>query len=100
MAQRLIGSEKVIDRTCKSYDHDSRYRFHSSIGKYDLKDEAKFDQLLIFAQTKCTLDIYKQRGQSVLDKIKQILEKYVFRIKEKNNRYINQHLVRITILRE
>ncbi len=97
LAQSLCRSERMIYDTCKSWDHKSKYKFHSAIGKYDPRDKDKFEKLLDYAKTKCSLETFKQRKASVVSRLLNIIKKYIFRVEEDDPR-ISLHLLRVTIL--
>jgi len=98
LAQSLLGLEGRIRRTCKPYDRSQKYRFHCSIGKYDPRDNAKFDQLSDYAETKCSLEAFKQSEVSLFSTLFNFVRRYVFGTGEEEYLAINQHLLRITIL--
>jgi 2'-5' RNA ligase len=95
LAQSLLSLEGTI--TCKPHDRKSKYKFHTSIGKYDPRDRDKFEGLFDYAETKCSLEIFKQCKASVFGRLFNIIKKYVFRVQE-NDPGINLHLLRVTIL--
>ncbi len=97
LSQSLCKSERIIDDTCKNYDHNSRYKFHCAIGKYDPRDEDKFEKLLDYAETKCSLEAFRQRKSSVFGRLLNIVKKYISGKKEVDPR-ISLHLLRITVL--
>jgi len=83
--------------TCQSYDHNSKYKFHSAVIKCNPKDRAKFEKLFEYAETKCSLESFKQHKASAFGKLINIIKKYVFRAKEDDPR-ISLNLLRITVL--
>ncbi|MFC1914786.1 2'-5' RNA ligase family protein [Chloroflexota bacterium] len=97
LAQNLFRLERIIYNTCKSHDHKSKYIFHSSIGKYDPRDKDKFEKLSDYAETKCSLETFRQCKASVFGKLLNIIRNHIFRVEE-DDLGINQHLLRITIL--
>jgi 2'-5' RNA ligase len=97
LAQNLIRSGRMIQDTCKSFDHSSNCKFHSSIGKYDPRDKDKFQKLLDFAETKCGLEAFRQQKASMFGKLLKFIKKYVFREKE-DDPAVNLYLLRVTIL--
>jgi len=97
LAQGLLGRERVIYDTCPPYDHKPKYKFHCSIGKYDPRDSAKFERLAEYAETKCSLETFKQRQISILGKLVNIIENNIFKTEEKAPG-ISQHLLRVTVL--
>jgi calcineurin-like phosphoesterase family protein/2'-5' RNA ligase len=97
LAQGLLGRERVIYDTCPPYDRKPKYEFHCSIGKYDPRDTAKFENLAEYAETKCSLEAFKQRQISLLGKLVNIIEKNIFKT-EKKTSGISQHLLRVTVL--
>jgi len=98
LAQNLLKSERTIFNTCQSYDHSPRCKFHSSIGKYAPRDKDKFKKLLNFAETKCTVDIFKKHKASIVSKFFNIIKRYFFRREEDNYQNIRLYLLRVTIL--
>jgi len=97
LAQGLLGRERVICDTCPPYDREPKYKFHCSIGKYDPRDSTKFEKLAQYAETKCSLETFKQRQISLLGKLVNIIEKNIFKTEEEAPG-ISQHLLRVTIL--
>jgi len=97
LAQSLCRSERMIYDTCKPYDHKSKYKFHSAIGKYDPRDKDKFEKLLDHAKTKCSLETFKQHRASVFGRLFNIIKKYMFRAEEDDPR-ISLYLIRVTVL--
>jgi len=97
LAQSLLGSDRLIKGTCEPYDRGSKYKFHSSIGKYDPRDREKFEKLVDYAETKCTLESFTQREASLFGRLLNIIKKYIFRAEEESSN-INLHLLRITVL--
>jgi calcineurin-like phosphoesterase family protein/2'-5' RNA ligase len=97
LAQGLLARERVVYDTCPPYDRKPKYRFHCSIGKYDPRDSAKFEKLAEYAETKCSLETFKQRQISLLGKLINIIEKNIFKT-EQEAPGISQHLLRVTVL--
>jgi calcineurin-like phosphoesterase family protein/2'-5' RNA ligase len=97
LAQGLLRRGTVIYDTCPPYDRKPKYKFHCSIGKYDPRDNAKFEKLAEYAETKCSLETFKQRHISLFGKLVNIIEKNIFRA-EAEYPGISQHLLRVTIL--
>ena len=97
LAQNLITSERMICDTCQSHDHKPKCKFHSAIAKYAPEDKDKFERLLNFAETKCSLDAFRQQEASLFRKLFNIIKRYIFGEVEESPR-INLHLIRITIL--
>jgi len=97
LAQGLVGLERRIGDTCTPYDRKPKYRFHCSIGKYDPRDTAKFEKLAQYAESKCSLETFRQRRISLLGKLVNIIEKNIFKTEEEAPG-ISQHLLRVTIL--
>ena len=95
LAQSLLSLEGTI--TCKPHDRKSKYKFHTSIGKYDPRDKDKFEGLFDYAETKCSLETFKQCKASVFGRLFNIIKKYVFRVQE-DDPGINLHLLRVTVL--
>ena len=98
LAQSLLRSERRIYDTCQPYDRNPKYTFHCSLGKYDPRDSARFDKLAEYAGTKCSLEAFKQRKTSLLDKLLNIIERYIFKADESDDRGISQNLLRVTVL--
>ncbi len=97
LAQGLLGRGRVIYDTCPPYDRKPKYKFHCSIGKYNPRDSAKFEKLAEYAETKCSLETFKQRQISLLGKLVNIIEKNIFKTEEEAPG-ISQHLLRVTVL--
>jgi len=97
LAQSLCGSEKMIYDTCQPHDRVSKYRFHSAIGKYAPRDKDKFEKLVEYAGTKCSLETFRQHNASVFGRLLNIIKKHIFRVGEDDPR-ISLHLLRITVL--
>jgi len=97
LAQNLLRAERMIYDTSQSFDHRLKYKFHSSIGKYAPRDKDKFEKLLDFAKSKCTIESFKQRRASLFGRLINIIKKWIFRVADEDQR-INQHLIRITVL--
>ena len=97
LAQNLLRSERIIYDTCQSFDHRSKYRFHSAVGKYAPGDKDKFRKLLDFAETKCGLENFRQQKASAFGKLFNIIKRHVFRVEE-DDPLISLHLLRVTVL--
>lgn len=97
LAQGLVERERLICDTCPPYDRLPKYGFHCSIGKYDPRDSAKFEILAEYAETKCSLEIFKQRRVSPLGKLINLIERSIFKTEEEAPG-ISQHLLRVTVL--
>jgi len=97
LAQSLLRLEDKISSTCQSYDRGIRYKFHCSILKCDPRDRAKFERLAEYAETKCSLEHFKQHRASFLDRIFRAIKRYLIGPGE-DDPGVNQHLLRITVL--
>ena len=97
LAQSLLRSERVIRDTCQPFDHKSKYKFHSAIIKCDPRYKDKFKKLFEYAETKCSLEIFKQHKASIFGKLLNNIKKYIFRVDEDDSG-INLHLLRVTVL--
>lgn len=97
LAQNLLGLDRMIHDTCQPHDHQLKIKFHTSIGKYDPRDKGKFEELSDFAETKCSLETFKQCKASVFNRLFNIIKKYIFGIQEYNHG-IYLYLLRVTIL--
>jgi len=97
LAQSLCRSERVISDTCQPQDRESKYKFHSSIGKYAPSDKGKFEKLCEYAETKCSLESFRQHNASVFGRLLHIIKKYIFRVGEDDPR-ISLYLLRVTVL--
>lgn len=98
LAYSLCMSERMIYDTCQPHDRGSRYcRLHCSIGKYAPGDRGKFENLCEYAETKCTLETFRQQNASVFGRLLHIIKKYVFR-REEDDPYVSLYLLRITVL--
>jgi hypothetical protein len=60
LVQSLLGSVRTIRDTCQPHDHNSKYKFHSAVVKCNPRDRAKFEKLFEYAETKCSLESFKQ----------------------------------------
>ena len=98
MAQSLLHSEDRIRHTCRSYDRSRHHRFHCSIGKYDPRDRAKFEQLAEYAETQCSVEAFKRSQASPITRLFEFVRRHLLRTGEEHDPAINQHLLRITIL--
>jgi calcineurin-like phosphoesterase family protein len=98
LAQNLLRSERIIYDTCQSFDHSSKCKFHSSIGKYAPRDKDKFERLLDFAKTKCSLEAFRQHRASIFVRLFNVIKRYIFRVEEDNNPNISLCLLRVTVL--
>lgn len=100
LAQSLIASDRVVDKTCKNYEHGPNYRFHCSVIKCDPRKDPrikeKFAKLVEYAETKCTLENFRQHKASLLDKLVRIIKKYIFGAEE-GDPNIHLHLLRIRV---
>lgn len=97
LAQELCKVDSTISRTCQPWDHDARYKFHCSIGKFDPGDK-NFASLAEFAETKLTVQAFKQREASLPAKLLQIVKAYLLPSRVEDDTGIHQHLVRVTVL--
>jgi len=97
LAQNLIRSERIISSTCKPYDHTSKYKFHSAIGKFDPRDKDKFEKLLNYATTKCSLENFRQHKDSIFNRLFNAITRHFFSVKG-DYPLINLHLLRVTVL--
>jgi|WetSurMetagenome_2_1015567.scaffolds.fasta_scaffold54229_2 2'-5' RNA ligase len=97
LAEALSRSDKTIANTCQNSDKGDKFRFHSSIGKFDPKQKAKFEQLYEYANSKCTIEDFKKNRASLFRKILNGLQA-IFVGKTKGIDSINLHLLRITVL--
>jgi len=98
LAQSLLGLERTIHDTCKPHDRNSKCKFHCSIGKYNPRNNAEFEKLSDYAETKCTLEAFRQHRISAFGKLLNIIRKYIFRAKEEDDPAISQYLLRVTVL--
>jgi len=98
LAQGLVGLERTIQDTCKPHDRNSQYKFHCSIGKYNPRNNAEFEKLSDYAETKCTLEAFRQQRASAVGKLLNIIREYIFRAKEEDDPAISQYLLRVTVL--
>lgn len=93
LAQSLLR----ISTNCKRWDRDQKYSFHSTIGEYHPRDNAKFEKLCNRVKTQCSLETFKQRKASIFGRLFNIIKKYVLGVEEEDLN-VNQHLLRVTIL--
>lgn len=98
LAQNLIRSERMIHDTCQSFDHSPKCKFHSAIGKYAPRDRDKFERLFNYAETKCSLEAFRQHKASIFSKFFNVIKRYVFRVEEDVNPNISLCLLRVTVL--
>ena len=98
LAQSLLGLERTIQDSCKPYDRNPECKFHCSIGKYSPRNNAEFERLSDYAETKCSLEAFRQQRASAVDKLLNIIRKYIFRAKEEDDAAISQYLIRVTVL--
>ena len=98
LAQSLLKLERKIHDTCQHYDSNPKHRFHCSIGKYDPRYSARFEKLADYAETKCSLEAFKQRKVSLLGRLLNIIETYILKAEGEDEPGISQHLLRITVL--
>lgn len=97
MSQNLLKSDRTILDTCKKYDLNLKYKFHSSLGKFDPTKKEKFEQLLVFANNKCRLEDFKEQKTSFFGKLVNVIKKHVFGEKS-NSSNIYLHLLRVTVI--
>ena len=98
LARNLIRSERIIHDTCQPFDHKSKCEFHCSIGKWDPRDKDKFERLLDFAETNCSLEAFRRHKSSIFRRIFNVIKRYIFRMEEVGNPNINLCLLRVTVL--
>ena len=98
LAQSLLSLERTIHDTCKPHDRNPKCKFHCSIGKYNPRNSAEFEKLSDYAETKCSLEAFRQRKVSVFGKLLNIIRKYIFRAEEEDDPGISQYLLRVTVL--
>jgi calcineurin-like phosphoesterase family protein/2'-5' RNA ligase len=98
LAKNLFRSERMISNTCQPYDHKSKCKFHAAIGKYAPRDRDKFEKLLDYAETKCSLETFKQHNASVFSRLFNVIKRYIFRVEEDSNPNISLCLLRVTVL--
>lgn len=97
LAQSLCNLENIISGTCSPFDHNSKFKFHSSIGKFAPRNRDKFEKLFYYAKTECNLEKFRQHNASAFGRLFNIIKKLIFRNKEDSLR-MNQHLLRVTVL--
>lgn len=98
LAQSLLALDRTIQDTCKPYDRNPKCKFHCSIGKYSPSNNAEFEKLSDYAETKCTLEAFGQQKGSAVGRLLGILRKYFFGTKEEQNAAVSQYLIRVTLL--
>jgi len=98
LAQSLLRLERRIYDTCQPYDRNPKYKFHCSIGKYEPRHSGRFEKLADYAETKCSLETFKQRKASLFGKLLNIIERYIFKAEERGDRGVSQNLLRVTVL--
>jgi len=98
LARGLLRLESRIYDTCRPYDHNPKYKFHCSIGKYSPKDSAKFEKLANYAESKYSLEAFKKSRAHVFSRLINLVKKCIFGTAEKDDPGIGQHLLRVTVL--
>jgi calcineurin-like phosphoesterase family protein len=98
LAQSLLGLERTIQDTCKPYDRNPKCKFHCSIGKYSPRNNAEFERLSDYAETKCSLEAFRQQRASAVSRLLNIIRKYTFGAREEDDAAISQYLIRVTVL--
>lgn len=99
LAQSLLGSDRMINNTANDHDREARYKFHCSIIRCDPRDpriKEKFAKLVEYAETKCTLENFRQHRASVFGKLINIIKKYILGA-EAADPNIHLHLLRIRV---
>ena len=90
LAQRLTK----ISFEYAPWDSRPRYEFHSTVGIFQPTSSEKFSQLCSYADVQCSLAAFKRHKMTILEK----LFSFIFRHQDYDSG-INQHLLRITVLR-
>lgn len=78
-------------------------RFHVTVfhsrkrGKFTTRDDSKFNRLCAYAENHCGLGNFRQYKASLLDKLVNVIKKYILRV-EAEEKDIGQYLLRVTIL--
>jgi calcineurin-like phosphoesterase family protein/2'-5' RNA ligase len=98
LAQTLIRQEQTIHDTCQPYDHHRNYKFHCSIGKYDPRSSATFERLADYAETKCSLEVFRHTQATVIKRLFNLARRLILRVSDEEDLGINQHLLRVTVL--
>jgi hypothetical protein len=97
LSKQLIQFHDMVSSTCTPFDKSSKFKFHSTVGKYSSKEKEKFEKLLDFAKTKCSLEDYKKYTSNVLVKLFSSILGFFSGDKE-YERMILLDLLRVTIL--
>ena len=97
LGQAIYKSDKRISDTCKLYDIEQRYIFYCAVGKYYQIETPKIETLLNYAESHCKLETFRLHNASIFFKLLYMIKRYIFRVDE-NYPFINQHLIRVTIL--
>lgn len=98
LAESLLRLETKVRDTCQHYDRNPTYKFHCSIGRYDARHSARFEKLADYAETRCTLEAFKERKVSLFGRLLNIVERCIVRAEGKDEPRISQHLLRVTVL--
>jgi hypothetical protein len=80
------------------WDTTKKYEFHSTLGIFQPVNNGKFNQLCDYAGTKCSLIAFKQHKMSIVSRLFDIIKKYTSGSHDYDPG-INQHLIRITVLK-
>ena len=89
----LAQSLTKISSEYAPWDIRPKYEFHSTVGIFQPTSNEKFSQLCSYAETQCTLALFKRRKMSIFLRLFSI-----FRPRDYDSG-INQHLLRVTVLR-
>lgn len=98
LAQSLLRLEMRIYDTCRPYDHNPKYKFHCSLGKYEPRHSGRIEKLAEYAETKCSFETFKQRHISLFGKLLNAIERHIFKAEERRNGGVSQNLLRVTVL--
>jgi len=97
LAQTLIQKHDMVGGSCTPFDKSSKFKFHSTIGKFSPREKEKFIQLLDIVKKKCTFEEFKKHKATVFEKLILYISSLFIREGEKDTR-ITLHLLRITVL--
>ena len=91
LAQRLTK----ISFEYQPWDTTPKYEFHSTVGIFKPYSNGRFNQLCDYAASQCSLAVFKRQEMSFLGRLFSIISGL-----GDYDAGINQHMLRITVLRE
>ena len=90
----LAQSLTKISSEYAPWDNTQKYEFHSTVGIFQPTSNDKFSQLCNYAETQCSLAVFKRQRMSIFAR----LFNSIFRPRDYDSG-INQHLLRVTVLK-